>query len=138
MLSAIVALISGLAVSGLVTVTRTLSSSGTVNTVNVEVFWDVDCTQIITDIDWGALDPGENTSKTIYVKNTGSTAMMLNMTYSGWNPVEAGTYLSLTWDREGAIVAVDEVVSAMLTLHVSDTIAGITNYSFDITIAGSV
>jgi len=137
MLSAIVALISGLAVSGLVTVTRTLSSSGTVNTINVEVFWDVDCTQIITDIDWGALDPGENTSKTIYVKNTGSTAMMLNMTYSGWNPVEAGTYLSLTWDREGAIVAVDEVVSAMLTLHVSDTIAGITNYSFDITIAGS-
>jgi len=138
MLSAIVALISGLAVSGLVTVTRTLSSSGTVNTINVEVFWDVDCTQIITDIDWGALDPGENTSKTIYVKNTGSTAMMLNMTYSGWNPVEAGTYLSLTWDREGAIVAVDEVVSAMLTLHVSDTIAGITGYSFDITIAGSV
>ena len=137
MLSAIVALISGLAVSGLVTVTRTLSSSGTVNTVNVEVFWDVDCTQIITDIDWGVLDPGESTSKTIYVKNTGSTAMMLNMTYSGWNPVEAGTYLSLTWDREGAIVAVDEVVSAMLTLHVSDTIAGITNYSFDITIAGS-
>ena len=137
LLSAIVALISGLAVSGLVTVTRTLSSSGTVNTVNVEVFWDVDCTQIITDIDWGVLDPGENTSKTIYVKNTGSTAMMLNMTYSGWNPVEAGTYLSLTWDREGAIVAVDEVVSAMLTLHVSDTIAGITSYSFDITIAGS-
>lgn len=137
MLSAIVALISGLAVSGLVTVTRTLSSSGTVNTINVEVFWDVDCTQIITDIDWGALDPGENTSKTIYVKNTGSTAMMLNMTYSGWNPVEAGTYLSLTWDREGAIVAVDEVASAVLTLHVSDTIAGITSYSFDITIAGS-
>ena len=137
LLSALVALISGLAVSGLVTVTRTLSSSGTVNTINVEVFWDVDCTQIITDIDWGALDPGESTSKTIYVKNTGSTAMMLNMTYSGWNPVEAGTYLSLTWDREGAIVAVDEVVSAMLTLHVSDTIAGITSYSFDITIAGS-
>jgi len=137
MLSAIVALISGLAVSGLVTVTRTLSSSGTVNTVNVEVFWDVDCTQIITDIDWGVLDPGESTSKTIYVKNTGSTAMMLNMTYSGWNPVEAGTYLSLTWDREGAIVAVDEVASAVLTLHVSDTIAGITSYSFDITIAGS-
>ena len=137
MLSAIVALISGLAVSGLVTVTRTLSSSGTVNTINVEVFWDVDCTQIITDIDWGVLDPGESTSKTIYVKNTGSTAMMLNMTYSGWNPVEAGTYLSLTWDREGAIVAVDEVASAMLTLHVSDTIAGITSYSFDITIAGS-
>jgi len=137
MLSAIVALISGLAVSGLVTVTRTLSSSGTVNTVNVEVFWDVDCTQIITDIDWGVLDPGESTSKTIYVKNTGSTAMMLNMTYSGWNPVEAGTYLSLTWDREGATVVVDEVVGAVLTLHVLDTIAGITSYSFDITIAGS-
>jgi hypothetical protein len=63
--------------------------------------------------------------------------MMLNMTYSGWNPVEAGTYLSLTWDREGVIVAVDEVVSAVLTLHVSDIIAGITSYSFDITIAGS-
>ena len=137
LLSAIVALISGLAVSGLVTVTRTLSSSGTVNTINVEVFWDVNCTQIITDIDWGVLDPGENTSKTIYIKNTGSTAMTLNMTYSGWNPVEAGTYLSLTWDREGAIVAVDEVVSAVLMLHVSDIIAGITSYSFDITIAGS-
>lgn len=131
------ALISGLAVSGLVTVSRTLSSSGTVNTINVEVFWDVNCTQIISDIDWGVLDPGENTSKTIYVKNTGSTAMMLNLTYSGWNPVEAGTYLSLTWDKEGAIVTVDEVVSTMLTLHVSDTIAGITSYSFDITIAGS-
>ena len=137
LLIAIVAIFSGLAVSGLVTVTRTLSSSGTIKTINVEVFWDAGCTQIITDIDWGVLEPGESTSQTIYVKNTGSTAMMLSMAYSGWNPVEAGTYLSLTWDREGAIVAVDEVASAMLTLHVSDTIAGITSYSFDITVAGS-
>ena len=137
LLIAIVAIFSGLAVSGLVTVTRTLSSSGTIKTINVEVFWDAGCTQVIADIDWGGLEPGESTSQTIYVKNTGSTAMMLSMTYSGWNPLEAGTYLSLTWDREGAIVAVDEVASAMLTLHVSDTIAGITSYSFDITIAGS-
>ena len=61
----IITVFSGLAVSGILNVTRTLSSTGTVKAINVQVFWDSDCTQIINEIDWGLIEPGENITKTI-------------------------------------------------------------------------
>ena len=45
--------------------------------------------------------------------------------------------MDLTWDYSGAAIAVDGVVQVTLSLAVSDTIEGITSFSFDIVIAGS-
>ena len=131
------AIVSGIAVSGLLTTQRVLSSSGSVKAINVEVYWDALCTQVVDSVDWGTPGPGDSVSKTVYVKNIGNAPLTLSMSCSGWNPSEAQTYLTLSWDAEGAQVNADEVVTAVLTLSVSESVTGITDFSFNIVIEGS-
>ena len=137
LVAVVLALASSLVVSGLLTVSKTLSSTGSVKAINVEVFWDLACTQVVSSIDWGTPEPGDSVNRTVYVKNSGSAPMNVSLSASGWVPVEAGNYLTMSWDREGAEVAADEVVQAVLTLDVSGSITGITDFSFDIVIEGT-
>ncbi len=131
------AILGGLTVSGLLTVSRTLTSSGTVKAINVEVYWDNLCTSIVNSVDWSTPEPGEAVNQTVYVKNSGSAPLTVSMTTSNWIPVEAASYITLTWDREGASIDPDQVLQALLTLTVSDTITGITDFSFSIVIEGT-
>jgi len=132
-----IALASGLAVSGLLTTSKTLSSSGSVKAINVEVFWDNECTQAVSSVDWGTPEPGESIEKTVFVKNTGNAPMNLSQSTSGWNPVDTESYLTLSWDLEGMIISANEVLQAVLTLHVSSDISGITDFAFNIIIEGT-
>lgn len=135
--SVVLALVGGVAVTGLLTASRTIGSIGTVKAINVEVYWDQEGTQVVDQIDWGNLEPGQSGDKTIYIKNTGNAALTLTMTYSSWVPLEAGNYITLSWDNEGATVDPDGVVAAVLTLSVSNSISGITNFSVNIIIEGT-
>jgi len=132
-----IALVSAFTVFGLLTTSRTIGSSGTVEAINVEVYWDSQCTQAVSEVDWGLHEPGTSVDKTIYVKNTGTAPMTLGLSYSGWVPAEAGNYISLAWDVEGAQVDSGGVVQAVLTLSVSGAISGITDFSFNIIIEGT-
>lgn len=134
---AALAITSGLVVSGLLTVSKTLTSTGSVKAINVEVYWDLACTQVVSSIDWGTPEPGDSINQTVYIKNTGTAPMNLSLSTSGWVPVEAGNYLTLSWDREGAVVAAEGIVQALLTLDVSSSVTGITDFSFDIVIEGT-
>ena len=133
----VLAIASGLVVSGLLTVSKTLSSTGSVKAINVEVYWDFACTQVVSSFDWGTPEPGDSINQTVYVKNSGTAPMNLSLSTSGWVPVEAGNYLTLSWDREGTEVAADGVVQALITMDVSGSITGITDFSFDIVIEGT-
>lgn len=137
LLSIAIALIGGLSVSGLLTTSKTLSSTGSVKAINVEVFWDSRCTQIVSSVDWGAQEPGGSINRTIYVKNNGNSQMTLSMSCSGWNPAGVDSYLTLTWNREGTIIDADEVLPSVLTFSVSESITGITDFSFNIVIEGT-
>jgi len=132
-----IALASGLAVSGLLTTSKTLSSSGSVKAINVEVFWDNECTQAVSSVDWGTPEPGESIENTVFVKNTGNAPMNLSQYTSGWNPVDAESYLTLSWDLEGMVISANEVLQAVLTLYVSSDISGITDFAFNIIIEGT-
>ncbi len=133
----VIALASGLAVSGLLSTTRTLPSTGTIMAINVEVYWDSAGTQNVTTIDWGIPAPGDVVSKTVYVKNTGNNPMNVSMSISSMTPAGASTYLSVTWDKEGAVVAAGDTVQAIITLDVSSGITGISDFSFNIVIEGT-
>lgn len=134
---AALAITSGLVVSGLLTVSKTLTSTGSVKAINVEVYWDLACTQVVSSIDWGTPEPGDSINQTVYIKNTGTAPMNLSLSTSGWVPVEAGNYLTLSWNSEGAVVAAEGIVQALLTLDVSSSVTGITDFSFDIVIEGT-
>ena len=121
-------------VSSAITNNKTVSSNGSVKGVGVGVYWNQACTNATSSISWGILDPGSNVNKTIYVRNEGNTASTLSMTTSNWNPTNASSYMTLSWNYGGQTLSVNQVVQVKLTLSVSSSVTGITNFSFDITI----
>jgi hypothetical protein len=125
--------------SGLLLSSQTVPSSGTVlSTVNVGVYNDQACTQNCTSINWATLSPGSATTKTVYVNNTGTLPVTLNMATSGWNPSSANGPITLGWNREGATLNASQSINATLTLTVLPSInSSITTFSFNITITGT-
>ncbi len=115
----------------------TLPNLGTVKTTGVGVYWDSGCSNSVTSVNWGTVAPGSTNDVTVYIKNEGNAAETLSSTAENWNPSIASTYMTLTWDYGGQVIDVGEVVQVTLSLSVSDTIEGITSFSFDIIIVGS-
>ena len=136
LLVTLTALISGFFVSGLLRTSKVLTSTGSIKAINVKVFWDLECTQVVSSLDWGSPSPGDVVSRTVYVKNTGNAPTTLYLSCSSWNPVEAENYLTVSWDGQGAILDADEVVQAIINLSVISTISGIMDFSFNIIIEG--
>jgi len=137
---AMVGIILTVTTAGLISVSQTVSSAGSINistSVNVNVYSDYSCTQTLTSIDWGTLTPGNSVTRTIYVKNTGSTPITLSMTKTNWSPSSADGPITLTWNKEGTTVNAGQYVAATVTLSVSSSISGITTFSVNIVITGT-
>ena len=123
--------------AGLITVTKSIPTSGTINTVNVGVYSDSACTQQLTSITWGAVSPGGSAAKTVYVKNTGTNQITLSMTKQNWTPTNANGPITITWNKESTTLSANEVATASLILSVSSSISGITTFSVDVVITGT-
>jgi len=116
---------------------RTVQNYGTVKAVNVGVYWDSNCTNTTSTVNWGMLSPGTSSNVTLYVRNEGNIAFRLSLTTQNWNPAGASSYMGLAWNRQGQTVNASSVLAATLTLSVFSNVTGITNFSFDIVIAGT-
>jgi hypothetical protein len=132
-----VGIATAITVFGLLSNSRSIQSSGTVRAVNIGVYWDSGCTNATSTIGWGMLSPGESKNVTVYLRNEGNVALRSNLTVQNWVPTGSSSYMGLVWNRENQTVAVGSVVTAVLTLSVSPSITGITDFSFDITITGT-
>ena len=130
-------LVTGIGVSGLLSASKTLSSSGSIKAINVEVFWDLACSQPVSSMDWGTPEPGDVVTQIVYVKNTGNADMTLHLATSNWSPAAASNYLTLTWDQESTTLSEDEVATASITLTVSGSITGIDDFTFQTIIEGT-
>ena len=75
--------------------------------------------------------------KTIYIKNTGNTVLMLHMAKSNWVPNTASGQLTLTWNRENTVLYPGRVVTATLTLSVRQGISGVYSFSVNILVSGT-
>ena len=117
--------------------TQTIPSNGTVTTVNVGVYTNSECTENCTSISWGAIYPGNSTSVTVYVKNTGTKQITLSMTANSWAPEDADDYLTLSWDQQGIVLNAGDSVSANITLTADPDTGDLADFSFDIVITGS-
>jgi hypothetical protein len=134
---AMVGLILTVTTTGLLSVSQTVSSSGSVTAINVGVYSDSGCTQALTSIDWGTNTPGSYVTRTFYVKNTGNSQLTLSMATSSWSPSSANGPITLTWNRENVALNAGQSITATLTLGVSSTISGITAFSVNIVITGT-
>ena len=123
--------------TGLLMSSQTVPSTGTVTAVNVGVYSDSGCTLNLTSISWGTLSPGNVTTRTIYVKNSGTVPMTLSMRTESWVPTNANSSITLTWNRANYRLNAGQSIDAILTLNVSSTTSGITNFSFNTVITGT-
>jgi hypothetical protein len=114
----------------------TITNTGAIEALNVGVYQDSACTQSLTALNWGILRPGTSANRTIYVKNTGNAALTLNMTATAWNPPTASSYITLTWDRQGSLLAPGNKITALLILSVSADVNGFTDFNCTTIISG--
>jgi hypothetical protein len=115
----------------------TVPLSGTISTVNVEAYTDSACTTPCTSLNVGNVAPGSTVTQTIYIKNSGTLAVNLTMTISGWSPSNANTYLTLTWNRQNTALAAGASTPATFTLVAASNTGSLTTFSCSITITGT-
>lgn len=118
-------------------VQRRIRTTIQVVALGLEVFWDVSCTEPVTSIDWGTLYPGGQSMATVYIRNSGSEGLTLSLMTEDWSPVEAETFITVTWDAEGVTLSPDSVKAAVITLNVNVGIYGVTDFSFDLVLSGA-
>jgi len=125
-------------VFGLLVSSQTLMNNGSiVKTIGVSVYWDSECTNPTTAIDWGPLSPGEARDCTVYVKNDGTAAEVLSMQTGNWTPPEVSGWLSMSWNCTDHVVPHETVVAAVLTLTVAPDASYTPSFEFDLTIIGT-
>jgi hypothetical protein len=117
--------------------TQSIPSDGTITTVNVGVYSNIQCSHNCTSISWGSLYPGNSTTRTVYVKNTGTVPITLSMTPVNWDPTDASTHLTLTWNQQGTVLGVGDSVTATLTLTAAGDTGDLQVFNVNIVISGA-
>jgi len=134
---AVAGLMVTLFASGALLTSRTLKTTGILASANLGIYSDSACTQSISSVSLGTLAPGTSTSKTFYVKNIGSVPIVLSMSKTNWNPTTANGPVAVNWNRQGATLSANQVVSSTLTITVSYSASGFSTFSFDVVITGT-
>ena len=113
------------------------SSYGAVKAFGVGVYWDSNCSKLVSSIDWGLVEPSLASNVTFYIRNEGNFAVTLFLGAENWNPENASDHLTLKWDYAGQIITPSETVHVTLSLLASPDIEDITDFNFDVIISGS-
>ena len=126
-----------IATSGLLSSSQTVPYSGTITAVNLAIYSDSGLTQNCTSINTGTVNPGGTATQTIYVKNTGTAPETLTMAVNNWNPTNAGSSLTLWWDRQNYVLSAGQSIQATLTLTVASNTGSLTTFSCSATFTGT-
>jgi hypothetical protein len=116
---------------------KTLGNTGSVKAIGVAVYWYGNGTGPVTSFNWGMVNPGTIMNITCYIKNPGNQPETLSMNTSNWNPANATTYITLSWNLAGQTLNSGQIKQAVFTLQILASVIGITNFSFDVAIAGT-
>ena len=114
-----------------------IHNSGYVYGVGVEVYWDSECTNPCTAINWGDLYPGDVKTQQLYIKNIENTPCTLTLATANWSPWSASIYIAVSWNYTGQTLNPGEVLPVTFTLEVSQQITGIHEFQFDIIITAT-
>jgi hypothetical protein len=109
----------------------------TIISVNLGIYSDSACTNPQTTLKFGTINPGSTTTQTIYIKNTGNVAETLTMAASNWNPTNATSSLTLTWNRQNTVLPAGQSIQARLTLTAASNTGSLKAFSCSVTITGT-
>ena len=133
----ITALALTLTTAAVLSTSQNVSFGGTINAVNLGVYSDSACTQTVTSLNVGTLNPGGTGTQTIYIKNTGNIPETLTMTTNNWTPTNASSSLTLNWNRQNTVLNAQASIQATLTLTAASNTGSLTTFSCDITLTGT-
>jgi archaellum component FlaG (FlaF/FlaG flagellin family) len=123
-------------VLALLTQTKTIPSSGTINPFKVGVYYNSACTNVLNKINWTNVNPGYSTTETIYVKNEANVNMILSWTVTDFatdlSPANSTNVVILTWNATGVTLTPGTYTRADVTLSTPDNTE--TQKGFNITI----
>ncbi|MBN2334162.1 hypothetical protein JXL21_01295 [Candidatus Bathyarchaeota archaeon] len=101
------------------------------------VYWDAECTSPVESLEWGRIDPGDTVDTAVYIRNESEETVQLSIETDGWDPPSAPDHIDLGWDYGDAPLGSGEAVQTDLTLTVSPTVAGVTDFAFVTVISAS-
>ena len=113
---------------------RTFAYGDGVNGIGIGIFWNQDCTNRTVSLNWRAIEPGSNTTLTVYIRNEDDSPANLWLATSNWAPSDALDFMTLSWNYSGQILNPYQVIPLELNLNVSSSITGISQFSFTTTI----
>jgi hypothetical protein len=126
-----------IATAGLLTTSQNVPANGTISTINLGCYSNPGCTTTLTSVDFGTITPGSQSTATVYIKNTGNIAENLTMSTNSWSPVNANTYLTLTWSPASTTLAAGASTSATLTLAASSGAGALSTFSVNVVFTGT-
>jgi hypothetical protein len=112
------------------------NASAVASTGNVGVYWDKNCSRVVSSIDWGNLTGNQSKEVVVYVRNEGNESTILVEAATSWNPTSGWRYLVFSWYCENEKLKPGTVVNVTQKLTASPSIQGISQFSFAITFEG--
>jgi hypothetical protein len=115
---------------------RNTSNTGTLITSSdhLGVYADFSRTRPLTTIDWGDLAAGEQKTSTVFFHNMGNVSCVLQLNVMNWNPPYLSDHVTVSWDYQGQVLAVDDILRVVFTIVVSLDLENIGAFSYDLVI----
>ena len=117
-------------------------SIGTIKTVGIEAYWDLNLAKKMDIIDWDIIWLGSTKNVTYYLRSTSNVPIILVFNSTDWTPIDILNYVNLTWNYYGKPINPGEIIQVTMTLSFSPTTrfveyiltSGVNEFSFDIVI----
>ena len=109
---------------------------GTIRAIGVDVYSDQGLTEVLHEISWGTLNPGDAKSFDAYIKNIRNDSQKLVMWTETWSPGAAQNYITLTWNYANQLIPSGSSISVTFTLSVDSGISDVVGFSFDVIVQG--
>jgi hypothetical protein len=132
----VVGLILVILLSSSILASAASNKSATAKT-QLDIYSDSSCTKKISSIDWGTLTAGGSITKTVYLKNSGTTPLTLSLAKTNWSPSTISSSISCVWNRQNTVLAPNKITSATLTLTTAANFSIRTSFSLNIVITGT-
>ena len=115
-----------------------LRGIGKVKTSELKAFSDPECTQPLTEINWGIFYEDDMKMITIYLLKDSPKNISLVGYANNWSPPEAKNVITWSWDGDGKIITDKNPfkVIFIVTSSVTEPI-GFTDFSFDVHLIGT-
>ena len=133
----IIELIIALIVSGVAVVTysASISGSGNITGVGVNIYSDAQGQESLNAINWGNVPPSGLATFAIYVKSTSNTPITLHLASANWNPSSISSALTLDWDYNNATIQQGTIIKIDLTLTATSNAPQGTSFTFNVIVS---